>query len=262
MARGSIKHLRIVAVPPKVQPHMNSPSIGVSAEDPGKYVLGTVPVEADGSAHFRVPSGIAVFFQALDDRGLAVQTMRSLTYVQPRQTLSCVGCHESRQSAPPAGKVPLAAVRSPSRITLGPPGSWPLRFDRLVQPVLDRGCVGCHDAKSTHARASKLDLTAARSYQGLLSFGGEDLKKLAFERDRSIPGQAAAANSKLYRILTQAGGHEGMHLDAESLNRLVTWMDTYAQRQGHFSDAQERELEKIRQTWAGLFVGGAVRGGE
>ena len=238
---------------------MNSPNLGVSSEDPGKYVLGTVPVEADGSAHFRVPSGISVFFQALDENGLAVQTMRSLTYVQPRQTLSCVGCHESRQTAPPLGKAPLAAVRGPSRITLGPPGSWPLRFDRLVQPVLDRDCVGCHDPASTQARASKLDLTAARSYQSLISFGGDDLKKLAFERDRSIPGQAAAANSKLYRLLAQAGGHEGVRLDAESLQRLVTWMDTYAQRQGHFSDAQERELEQIRQTWAGLFVGRPAR---
>jgi hypothetical protein len=265
--RGTVKRLRIVAVPPKVQPHMNSPSIGVSAEDPGKYVLGTVPVEPDGSAHFRVPSGIPLFFQAMDERGLAVQTMRTLTYVQPGQTLACVGCHESRELAPPVQKVPLAATRGPSRIALGPPGSWPLRFDRLVQPVLDRHCVQCHDPKGAQtggqaflpaARASKLDLTAARSYQSLISFGGEDLKKLAFERDRSIPGKGTAANSKLYRLLTQAGGHEGVRLDPESLSRLVTWMDTYAQRQGHFSDAQEQELEKARETWGELFVAGAA----
>jgi len=256
--RGTIKQLRIVAVPPKVQPHMNNPNLGVSSEDPGKYVLGTVPVEADGSAHFRAPSGIPVFFQALDEKGLAVQTMRSLTYVQPKQTLSCIGCHESRELAPPIQKVPLAARREPSRIALGPAGSWPLRFDRLVQPVLDRHCTECHDPKSTHARASKLDLAAARSYQSLMSFGGEDLKKLAFERDRSIPGKGTAANSKLYALLAQPSGHEGVRLDPESLVRLVTWMDTYAQRQGHFSETQERELEKARQTWAALFVGGPV----
>jgi hypothetical protein len=246
---------------------MNNPNLGVSSEDPGKYVLGTVPVEADGSAHFRVPSGIPVFFQALDEKGLAVQTMRSLTYVQPRQTLSCVGCHESRELAPPVSNVPLAARREPSRIALGPSGSWPLRFDRLVQPVLDRHCAECHDPKGTQpggqaflpvARASKLDLTAAKSYQSLLSFGGEDLKKLAFERDRSIPGKGTAANSKLYALLTQPSGHEGVRLDAEGLSRLATWMDTYAQRQGHFSEAQERELEKIRETWGELFVDDAA----
>ncbi len=103
IARGTVKRLRIVAVPPKVQPHMNQPSIGVSAEDPGKYVLGTAPVASDGSAFFRIPSGVPVFFQALDDKGLALQTMRSLTYVLPGQTLSCVGCHESRDQAPPIG---------------------------------------------------------------------------------------------------------------------------------------------------------------
>ena len=64
--RGSIKRLRVIGVPPKVQPRMNHPVLGISAEDPGKFVLGTVPVEADGSAHFRVPSGVPVFFQALD----------------------------------------------------------------------------------------------------------------------------------------------------------------------------------------------------
>ena len=98
--RGTVKRLRVVAVPPKVQPHMNNPSLGMSHEDPGKFVLGTVPVEADGSAYFRVPSGVPVLFQALDHQGLAVQTMRSLTYVQPQQTLACIGCHESREAAP------------------------------------------------------------------------------------------------------------------------------------------------------------------
>ncbi|MFH1717651.1 MAG: discoidin domain-containing protein, partial [Planctomycetota bacterium] len=132
--RGSIKELRIIGVPPKTQPHMDSPSLGISKEDPGKFVLGTVPVERDGSAYFHVPSGVPVFFQALDGDGLAVQTMRSLTYVQPGQTLSCIGCHESRELTPAVSGRPLAARREPSRITPGPDGSWPLRFDRLVQP--------------------------------------------------------------------------------------------------------------------------------
>lgn len=247
VARGSIKRLRIVGVPPKVQPNMNSPLLGVSAEDPGKFVLGTAPVEKDGSACFRVPSGISVFFQALDEKGLAVQTMRSLTYVQPNQTLSCIGCHEHRDLAPPVSRAPLAMLREPSKLTPGPAGSWPLRFDHLVQPVLDRSCVECHQPGSKNGRKSDLDLTAAKAYQSLLSFGGEDLKKKAFERDRSIPGEGTAATSKLYALLTAANGHEGVKLDPESLDRLVTWMDTYAQKQGHFSEAQSQELARFRQ---------------
>ena len=42
---------------------------------------------------------------------------------------------------------PLAARREPSRIAEGPEGSWPLRFDRLVQPVLESRCTNCHGPK-------------------------------------------------------------------------------------------------------------------
>jgi hypothetical protein len=244
--RGTIKHLRIVAVPPKVQPHMNNPNLGVSAEDPGKFVLGTVPVEADGSASFRSPSGIPVFFQALDGEGLAVQTMRSLTYVQPGQTLSCIGCHESRETAPPLSPVRAALLREPSKITLGPPGSWPLKYDELLQPVLDRSCTSCHAPGSDNAKGARFDLTATASYGNLLNFAGGNLKNLAFERNRSVPGQCTARQSKLWTMLTDPKLHEGVRLDADSLRRLATWMDVYAHRVGHFSAKQEEELRQLR----------------
>ena len=251
---GSVRQLRIIGVPPKTQPHMNSPSLGVSREDPGKFVLGTVPVEEDGSAYFCVPSGIPVFFQALDEKGLAVQTMRTLTYVQPGQTLSCIGCHESRELAPPPNDRPLATLRGPSRITPGPSGSWPLRFDRLVQPVLDKSCVSCHSPAGDNAKAIAFDLTPAKAYQNLLSFADKDLEKLAFEKDISNVGQCPAANSKLLAVLTDREGHEGVKLGPDGLNRLVTWMDTYAQRLGSFSDAQEEQLHQFRRKMTPLLA--------
>ena len=70
--RGAIKSLRIVGVPAKTQPTMNSPRVGITRDDPGKFVLGTVPVEADGSAHFHAPAGVGIFFQALDENGMAL----------------------------------------------------------------------------------------------------------------------------------------------------------------------------------------------
>jgi hypothetical protein len=252
--RGSVKRLRIVAVPPKVQPEMNSPVLGISAEDPGKFVLGTVPVEPDGSAHFRVPSGVPVFFQALDADGLAVQTMRSLTYVQPNETLSCIGCHESREAAPQVRPAPAAALREPSKLTAGPQGSWPLRFDTLVQPVLDKQCVGCHSPHSGDAKAARYDLSPAKSYANLLAYANNDLGNLAHERDRSVAGECPARKSKLLALLRAPGGHGGGHLDADDLARLATWMDTYAQRLGHFSDAQEAKLREFRQRLAGLMT--------
>ena len=241
--RGTVKRLRVVAVPPKVQPHMNNPVIGVSKEDPGKYVLGTAPVNEDGSVFFRVPSGVSVFFQALDKDGVAVQTMRSLTYVAGGQTLSCVGCHESRDSAPP---VLSAKPRGePSALTSDAAGTWPFRYDVLVQPVLDKHCVGCHRPDSDKPEAAKLNLTAASSYQSLLCFAGKDLQKLAFERNRSVPGECVAQKSKLLARLRTGHGK----LPAEELYRLVVWMDLYATRVGSFSPEQEKELEQIRVEW-------------
>ena len=136
--RGSVKRLRVVGVIPKVQPEMDQPSLGPTAEETGKFVLGTVPVEEDGSAYFNVPSGMSVFFQALDDKGMAFQTMRSLTYVQPGQTLSCVGCHESRDAAPVHAAMPQALLRDPSKLSPGPEGSWPLRFESAGSAVSSR----------------------------------------------------------------------------------------------------------------------------
>jgi hypothetical protein len=252
--RGTVKQLRLVAVPPKVQPQMNHPVLGVSAEDPGKYVLGTVPVETDGSAYFRLPSGVPVFLQALNEQSVAVQTMRTLTYVLPDQTLSCIGCHEPRESAPPTGRPTLASSRPPSKISPGPAGSWPLRFDQLVQPVLDRHCVECHRPNGLDPVAAKLNLLSTNAYSALLGFGKDDLKTQAFERDRSLPNQAVTAHTRLWKCLTEPKGHHGVQLAADDLNRLATWMDTYAQRVGHFSDEQERQLREFRSACADLLA--------
>ncbi len=220
-------------------------------------MLGTVPVEEDGSAYFRVPSGVPVFFQALDARAAALQTMRTLTYVMPAETQSCIGCHESREAAPAVGSMPLAVRRSPSRLTLDPPGTWPLRFDELVQPVLDRQCVSCHRAGGTDAKAARLDLTPAKAYSSLLGYG--NLRGLAGERDRSIAGQGPAANSTLLALLSKPGGHAGVRLSPPDLYRLTVWMDLYAQRSGSFSPEQEQDLRKMRQTWAALLEPSAGR---
>jgi hypothetical protein len=190
---------------------------------------------------------VPVFFQALDEKGLALQTMRTLTYVQAGQTLSCIGCHESRELAPGVAKPPLATSREASKITPGPAGSWPLRFDMLIQPVLDELCVSCHRPGSGDEPAASFDLTVGSSHQNLLGFAEKDLEKLAFERDRSEVGQSVAANSKLFALLTQAHGHHGVRLDDDSFERFVTWIDVYAQRLGSFSDRQEQELRELRQ---------------
>ena len=256
VSRGEIKSLRIVAVPAKTHPTMNYPNLGVTRDDPGKCVLGTVPVEADGSAYFRVPAGVIVFFQALDENGFAVQTMRGATHVQAGQTLSCIGCHESRQQAPPAG-VARASLREPSRLIAGPDGSWPLRFDQLVQPVLNRQCVNCHNASATNAVAAKFDLSPAKAYDTLVAYGKPSLNDqvwAAYRRGYSVPGDGIAQRSALLALLDAPMGHYEAQLNHDERERMLTWLDTYAQRIGHFSEEQERELIELRRACANLLI--------
>jgi hypothetical protein len=255
VARGSVNTLRIVGVLPKTQPHMNNPVLGVSAEDPGKFILGSVPVEADGSAYFKLPPGIPVFFQAIGTNGTAVQTMRTLTYAMPGQVLSCVGCHEPRELAPRSKPTAVAALRPPSRIQPGPDGSWPLSFETLVQPVLDQYCVECHGPNGKKAEAQSLPLVAGAAYKTLLGFADENIKKQAFERDRSLPNEGVAANTRLWRMLTGSPAHQDLTLDPQSLSRVALWLDTYAHRQGFFSEQQQEELLRLRQQLAPLLSG-------
>ena len=130
-------------------------------------ILGTVPVEPDGSAHFEVPALRSLFLVALDERGLSVKRMQSFLSLQPGETQSCVGCHETRDQAPAATADLLAMRRPPSPIEpiAGVAGrSGPSQFARTgklqplaasvpdvldlatsVQPVLDKHCVRCHN---------------------------------------------------------------------------------------------------------------------
>jgi len=247
--RGAIRQLRLVGVPVKTHPTMNEPPMGLTRDDPGKFVLGTVPVEADGSAHFRVPAGVTFFVQALDEQGVAVQTMRSATYVQPGQTMTCIGCHEPRNTAPPP-RTPLAAMRAASPITPGPEGSWPLHFDALVGPLLAEHCVACHHPD---AEGSSFLLTPDLAYDALVDYGKPSLRthvSECYRQGRSLAGAGAAETSPLVALLRK--GHYDVRLDADAWARLNTWMDTYGQRRGSFSAEQDEQLRQLRERLAAM----------
>ncbi|HID78096.1 MAG TPA: hypothetical protein EYP56_19145 [Planctomycetaceae bacterium] len=148
--RGEIKKLLVIEGLPK-------PINFTGGMDPLTYggsftlerVLGTVPVEEDGSAFFELPAMRAVFFVALDENDLAVKRMQSFTTVQPGELVGCVGCHEQRtQSFLPTGNL-MATSRRPSRIE--PIADCPDVFDfpRDIQPILDALCVDCHGYEKT-----------------------------------------------------------------------------------------------------------------
>ena len=236
---------------------------GYDSINTARAVLGTVPVEFDGSAHFKAPAGVELFFQALDADGCAVQSMRSATAFVPGETASCHGCHEPKSSVasarPPAvapsASTPLAMRRPPSVLAPGPDGSNPFSFPRLVQPVLNARCVACHDDKikaaqpdgkapprldnavvelpvkgwmnkTTRYTASYISLAAP---YGFTHYGAKgDWNSVKFYR--TIPGEFGARASKLYAMLRN--GHHGVALTEDERARIVTWLDSVCQFYG------------------------------
>ncbi|MBL9126754.1 MAG: hypothetical protein JNL97_03860, partial [Verrucomicrobiales bacterium] len=237
-----ITHLRIVQVLLKTTPHADTPRVGAAFAAPAKQVLGTVPVEADGSAFFVAPARTPVLFQALNARGRAVQTMRSLVYLQPGERQSCLGCHEHRGKTPAPQALPIAARRPPSTIRPGPEGSRPFSYPRLVQPVLDRHCVRCHDGQvpNRSVLTGEPEGGFTKSYNALVtrvSFSAWGRPDRNFE-PLTEPGRFGALASPLTRLLDQA--HGDVVLPPEDQERLDTWMDANALFYGTFDPAEQR----------------------
>jgi hypothetical protein len=239
-----ITALRIMQVLPKSTPPANGPRIGFGSQKSARAVLGTVPVESDGSAYFELPVGKPVYFQALDAQGLAVQSMRSDTYVHPGETLMCQGCHQPRPEAPPESARPLAMRRTPSSIQPDVEGSNPFSFPRLVQTVLDRQCVACHEKEP---KAPNLKTGDWQKNQDRFYTSYANLKSFAFFWDGdawtsaiTVPGKFGARASKLYQLL--AKGHYDLKLPAEDLHRITLWLDTNSDFFGAYenTDAQAR----------------------
>ena len=147
---GEIKKLLVLeALPKPVNFSGTQEPLSLGGTFTLERILGTVPVEPDGSAHMVLPALRSLFFVALDANDLSVKRMQSFMCVQPGETLGCVGCHEERGKSPVSGGPRLALRRPPDPITpiTGVPDV--LDFPRDVQPILDRHCLGCHGSEQT-----------------------------------------------------------------------------------------------------------------
>jgi hypothetical protein len=248
-----IAAIRIIQVLPKTTPLIDQPKIGFGSEKGARAVLGTVPVEPDGSAYFNVPAGVPVYFQALDDRGLAVQSMRSSTYFQPGERTVCRGCHELRTAAP-RGKqaVAMAFRREASALESEPDGSNPFSFPRLVQPVLDRKCVGCHEAEPEAPALDRGDWAKDanywyRSYRNLKEYaffyGVSQRKYDPWTDPRTTPGRFGARASRLWRILE--AGHYDLELSQQDMGRIALWLDCNSDFFGSYEDIQAQSRAAV-----------------
>ena len=235
---GEIKRLMVIESLPK-------PINFTGGMDPLSYagtftlerVLGTVPVETDGSAFFQAPAWRSLLFVALDDKGLAVKRMQSFSTVQPGETAGCVGCHEHRTSAP----------QRPHRATLAAMGRRasaiePLEgvpdlpdFPRDVQPILDRHCVRCH---GYDRREGGVILSGdhgpmfSHSYYTLTVWGQlADGRNLA--QSNYPPRTLGSGGAPLMRLL--AGGHYDSRPTERERFLVRTWLDIGAPYPGTYA---------------------------
>ena len=242
---GTVKRLRIF------EPHYAYPamgghiSIGIDGPWDVHRILGTVPVEADGSANFKVPANTPIAVQPLDEKGRAIQIMRSWFTAMPGETVSCVGCHDS-QNTTPGRWASTAVLRKPSEIT---PWYGPARgfsFKREIQPVLYKYCIGCHDGSKTAGgpprpdfRCQQTDLPLRKgsfnftsSYAALHPY----VRRPGPESDYFLqkPMEYHAGTSELVQLLEK--GHYHVKLDAEAWDHLNTWIDLNVPDHGTWSE--------------------------
>lgn len=241
--RGDIRSLLVLESLPK-------PINFTGGMDPLSYggtftlerILGTVPVEADGSAYFEVPALRSVFFVALDERGHSVKRMQSFVTVQPGEVTGCVGCHESRAQSPPPGREFLLATRK-APASIAPIRDVPdvLDFPRDIQPILDSLCVDCHGPRATERGgpyAGRILLSGDRGPMFSHAYFTLTVHRLFSDgrnepRSSLAPRTIGSSASRLLRLID--GSHHGVRASPEQEIRLRLWIETGAPYPGTYA---------------------------
>lgn len=250
---AKIKWMRIIQLIPQLRTQINGEVIkymSFADESLGRMPLGVVPVEDDGSVYCEAPVGKALYFQLLDENGMAVQSMRSATYIHAGEQMSCVGCHESKWATMSTMPRPKAFQRPPSRIVPEvESGAIPFNFYELVKrPVFDKKCVPCH-RKYPHAP----DMTYASVAKNHLAFGlpGEiGMRMLGIGASRTTPGRFGAHASGIMKSLKTKDYHKELDMSADDWRRLTLWLDLNSNEIGWIGD----EMDVIRAQKQGVNI--------
>lgn len=241
---GEIRKLLVLEQLPV--PFHNSPGFdGISLWGPFTIarILGTVPVEADGSAYFEAPAMRSLFFVALDEEDLSVKKMQSFVTLQPGETTSCVGCHEPRSVTPEnPGQSTLQAVqRAPSPIEPIDGAPQIVDFRRHIQPILDRSCVECHGENNPDGA---ICLTSSR---GMPSHGAGRVLlsyvELVRRHEEVVDGRNAHGNrgprqigSSASRLMTRIdGSHYDVKVSPKEAQLVRLWLDSGAVANGTYA---------------------------
>ncbi len=199
-------------------------------------VVGTVPVEEDGSANFELPAMRSFFFVALDENDMAVKRMQSFLSVMPGESTACVGCHEERTATPlQVTKLPAAMKRPPGVVT--PMTGFPevIDFPRDVQPILDRNCVACH---SQDRREGGVSLVGDRTPLYTISYYTLTAKNLVSDgrnlpKGNYPPRTLGSSASRLMKLCD--GSHYDVELSERERTILRLWIETGATYPGTYA---------------------------
>ena len=252
--RGTVKSLRVLAYHYGYLGSGGHESVGLESGWDIKRILGTVPVEDDGSFSFEAPPNTPMAIQPLDKDGAALALMRTWMVAMPGETLGCAGCHESQNDVTPV-KAAKAARRAPSKISPWYGPTRPFSFATEIQPMLNKYCVGCHNEEKRAAKGrisfEKNDGHWRRdtSYLNLAAYtrhpGAES------DLDLYNPMEWHVSTSPLVRILKK--GHYGVKLDREAWERLYTWIDFNSPHRGMWNnETREKRRLELASLYAGL----------
>ena len=273
--RSRARWLRVLTIEPKTytywykRPYISTGPVVSAVQSEGvKRILGTVAIETDGSVAFQVPPGKSLHFQLLDEKHLALQTMRSFVGTMPGEKRGCLGCHELHSTTPMYDARPIALTIPPQAIAPPPWGDDTVSYARYVQPVLDRYCGKCHQGDGEGRKT--LDLTERPGFldfcEPYLTLIGRPTWGKPYEPPANpMPGfgianmlmveaysttdpqayQTPAPMTKLsYKSplieRCSSGTHHDVKVDPLSLQRLIAWVDAMCP---YLGDEEVRQID-------------------
>jgi mono/diheme cytochrome c family protein len=258
--RGTVKEIRVMSQLPKSRntldprAYAHGPTISMGSTYFVKVCYGSAPVAPDGSAYFEAPTGVNLYFQAIDKDGKEILRMGTETQLMPGENQSCAGCHVDPLQSPRLQPNPgMARPMNTGPVTLTPP-PWgeagPVDFVKQVQPVFERYCVECHSGSDPKGR---LDLSGDKSlyfnmaYAHLVGWEGSRFclrealtNSLVWWTDGNWGGQTGnykpyKSGSHLSRLCTYLeNGHGDVKVDDNSRRRVYAWIDSHVPYYGTY----------------------------
>jgi len=250
--RGTVKKLRVIAYHYGYLRSGGHESVGLESSWDIKRILGTVPVDSDGSFSFEAPPNTPLAIQPIDEDGAAVALMRSWMVGMPGEMLSCNGCHEDQNEVTPT-KMTLAGRRAPSKIEPWRGPTRPFAYTTEIQPMLNKFCLGCHnEAKKkggiSFEKGDAGNWRKDRSYLNLVAFARRPGPESDLDMFNAMEWHVST--SPLIQMFRK--GHNGVKLDAEAWDRLYTWIDLNVPHRGMWNNPR---YEKRRLDLAVLYAG-------